>query len=83
MRQPVAFLRVSGNDAFGGTHMDRNLDDLDRLARFLLGAVMIANALHLHGSDGWWGLFGVLPIMSAMAGWCPIVALFNAPRSES
>ena len=32
---------------------------------------IIANALHLDGSDGWWGLFGVLPLMSAMAGWCP------------
>ncbi len=63
--------------------MDRNIDDFDRLARFLLGAVMIANALHLDGSEGWWGLFGVLPLMSAMAGWCPFVALLNAPRSES
>lgn len=63
--------------------MDRNIDDFDRLARFLLGAVMIANALHLDGSEGWWGLLGVLPLMSAMAGWCPLVALLNAPRSES
>ncbi|MCM0022232.1 MAG: DUF2892 domain-containing protein [Tagaea sp.] len=63
--------------------MDRNIDDTDRLARFLLGAVMIANALHLHGSDGWWGLFGVLPLMSAMAGWCPIVAWINGARNGS
>jgi hypothetical protein len=63
--------------------MVRNRDDFERRVRFLLGAAMIANALHLDGGEGWWGLFGALPLMSAMAGWCPLAALFNAPRSGS
>lgn len=65
-----------------GDAMDRNIDDTDRLVRFLLGAVMLANALHLEGSEGWWGLFGVLPLMSAMAGWCPLAALLDGARRE-
>jgi hypothetical protein len=63
--------------------MDRNLDDLERLVRFLLGAAMLANALHGEGTDAWWGLFGVLPLMSAMAGYCPVTRWFNAARSGS
>ncbi|MCA3245335.1 MAG: YgaP-like transmembrane domain [Tagaea sp.] len=55
--------------------MIRNLDDFDRLARFLLGAALLANALHMDGTEGWWGLLGVLPLMSAMAGWCPFASL--------
>jgi Protein of unknown function (DUF2892) len=83
MRPSVAFFTVLGNDAFGGTHMDRNLDDLERLARFLLGAVLLANALHHEGSEAWWGLFGVLPLLTAMAGRCPLVAYFSPARSGS
>jgi hypothetical protein len=66
----------------------RNVSNLDRLVRILLGTFMLA--------AGWsglvpgvWGIalkvFGWVPLVTGLIGWCPVYALlgFRTRRVES
>ena len=54
--------------------MKCNIGCYDGAVRFLGGILL----LHLGIRDiGWWGLLGLLPITTAIAGWCPLYALFH------
>ena len=47
----------------------------DRLARFALGALLIA--LTLAGTIGAWGWIGVVPIVTAAFNFCPLYTLLG------
>ena len=64
--------------------MKRNLANLDRLIRGLTGAVILIAGIYL---QSWWALLGVLLLLTAVFGWCPLYALFqfstyHGPRPE-
>lgn len=48
--------------------MKTNIGSLDRIARALLGIVLIA--LTLTGTIGLWGWIGIVPLATAALGWC-------------
>ncbi|MEL6169726.1 MAG: DUF2892 domain-containing protein [Pseudomonadota bacterium] len=50
--------------------MSRNLGQIDRLARFGLGALLII--LALTGTIGLWGWIGVVFVGTAFVSFCPI-----------
>ena len=64
--------------------MTKNMGSLDRAARIVAGIGLIAFAL-LSGSDyAWAGWIGVVPLATAMLGWCPaysIVGLSTCSRA--
>jgi hypothetical protein len=41
----------------------------DRILRAILGAVIILLGLYFHS---WWGLVGLIPLATALIGWCPL-----------
>ncbi len=47
--------------------MKKNIGGLDRAIRLVLGVVIIGIGIK---SRSWWGLIGVLPIFTALIGWC-------------
>lgn len=53
--------------------MTRNVGGLDRGLRILAGLVLLA--LGAFSLLGWWGLLGLLPLATGLAGWCPPCAL--------
>jgi hypothetical protein len=60
--------------------MTINVGSFDRLARLILGAVLIAFALgYIAPGMGWnWvGWIGVIPILTALFGTCPAYGLFG------
>jgi len=60
--------------------MTVNVGSFDRLARLILGAVLIAFALrYIAPGTGWnWvGWIGVIPILTALFGTCPAYSLFG------
>ena len=60
--------------------MTINVGSFDRLARLILGAVLIAFALgYVAPGTGWnWaGWIGVIPILTALFGTCPAYSLFG------
>jgi hypothetical protein len=48
-----------------------NVGTTDRILRLIIGVVAIAMGIIY---DTWWGWIGILPIITAIIGWCPIYA---------
>jgi hypothetical protein len=52
-----------------------NVGTADRIARVVLGLVLIA--LTLTGTIGVWGWVGVVPLLTAALGNCPLYSVFG------
>lgn len=58
--------------------MTENMSNLDRALRMIAGVVLLifANGLHDAGnspaSNVWWAWIGVVPLLTAFIGWCPL-----------
>ena len=49
--------------------MKCNVGKTDRVIRVLLGLVLIGLGIHF---NSWWGAIGVIPLFTAVIGWCPL-----------
>ena len=47
-----------------------NVGSLDRIVRILLGSGMLA--MVFFGPQTPWGWIGIVPIFTALVGWCPL-----------
>ncbi|MBR9830328.1 MAG: DUF2892 domain-containing protein [Oceanospirillales bacterium] len=54
--------------------MKSNMGSTDRVLRTMLGACIIAAGVYL---QSWWGLIGIIPILTAAIGWCPAYMPFG------
>ena len=52
-----------------------NVGNIDRIARGLLGLVLIV--LALTGTIGVWGWIGVVPLLTAALGTCPLYTMLG------
>ena len=62
----------------------KNVGSTDKIARLAVGALLIL--LALTGTIGWWGWIGLVPIATALMGWCPAYTLLGiktCPASNS
>ena len=58
--------------------MNRNIGSLDRFLRLIVGAALIAFALvGPQTGYNWLGWIGVVPVVTALAGWCPAYRLLG------
>ncbi len=48
--------------------MKLNVGSADRVIRIVVGVAICATGWYYHS---WWGLVGVVPIVTAAIGWCP------------
>ena len=55
--------------------MSKNVGTIDRVLRIVAGLVLIG--LAVGGIIGWWGWIGVVPIATALIGWCPAYTLLG------
>lgn len=58
--------------------MHANVGTIDRIARAAAGVALIGLPLHMYGPLGdWtaWGWLGLIPLVSAVLGWCPLYSL--------
>lgn len=55
--------------------MKLNVGGYDRIARIVLGLVLIG--LAATGTVGAWGWIGILPLATGAIGWCPPYAIFG------
>jgi hypothetical protein len=55
--------------------MTSNVGGIDRIARIVLGVVLMG--LAATGTVGWWGWLGVVPLATGAIGWCPPYAIFG------
>ena len=56
-------------------NISRNLGNLDRIARFVLGALLVI--LAAVGTVGAWGYLGVILLGTAFMNFCPIYKVFG------
>ena len=54
--------------------MKCNMGRGDRMFRGILGVVILAAGLFF---QSWWGLVGLIPLMTAMVAWCPAYVPFG------
>ncbi len=54
--------------------MKRNIGKTDRVIRIIIGIGIIAIGIYF---QNWWGVIGVIPILTAAIGWCPAYIPFG------
>lgn len=57
--------------------MKRNMGPVDRLIRVVVGLFLLSLIFALESSARWWGLAGLLPLVTGLAGSCPAYVLFG------
>ncbi len=55
--------------------MEKNEGSLDRAVRVALGLGVLS--LTVVGPQTWWGLLGLLPLLTGLVGFCPAYTLFG------
>ncbi|MBW7901089.1 MAG: DUF2892 domain-containing protein [Rhodocyclaceae bacterium] len=55
--------------------MKANVGGIDKIARIIVGAILIG--LAATGTVGAWGWIGVVPLITGLMGWCPAYTLFG------
>ena len=53
----------------GEAVMKQNIHNIERVIRVVLGLILLS--LIFIGPKSFWGLIGILPILTGLIGWCP------------
>ena len=61
--------------------MTQNIGSIDRGLRIVVGLALIG--LTLAGNIGPWGWIGVVPLATAVIGWCPAYSLIGASTKKT
>lgn len=59
--------------------MPRNIGKLDKAIRIVIGTVIVILGLVF---ASWWGLIGLIPLVTGLAGWCPLYVPFGISTCE-
>ncbi len=51
-----------------------NESRVDRILRVVLGSVLVAGGFYF---KSWWGIVGLVPLLTAAIGWCPLYSLLG------
>jgi hypothetical protein len=57
--------------------MKPNIGSVDRIARIIVGAGLLSLLLFLEGNARWWGLVGLVPLMTGLFSFCPLYTLLG------
>jgi len=55
--------------------MNKNVGSIDRAIRVVAGLVLLS--LTVVGPKTMWGLIGIVPLVTALASWCPAYTLLG------
>jgi len=55
--------------------MKANVGGPDRIFRIVLGIVILGVGWYF---KSWWGLIGLIPLVTGLVGWCPLYCPFHA-----
>ena len=61
--------------------MNTNIGNVDRIARIVVGVVLIA--LVFVGPQTPWGWIGLVPLVTALIGWCPAYTLLGVRTNKA
>jgi hypothetical protein len=63
--------------------MKTNVGTADRVIRVLAGLVLFSLVFGLESNARWWGLVGLLPLATGLAGWCALYKPFGIDTSRT
>ncbi|NGP89862.1 DUF2892 domain-containing protein [Aliifodinibius halophilus] len=59
--------------------MKENVGTLDKIIRIPLGIIMIVAGIYL---SSFWGLLGIIPLISGVSGFCPLYSVFDISTAK-
>ena len=57
--------------------MTKNEGNIDRAVRVILGIIILALWFILPGNAKYFALIGLIPLVTALIGWCPLYSIFG------
>ena len=54
--------------------MKKNVGGVERTLRIIVGLAIIAWGVY---AQSWWGAIGLIPLMTALIGWCPAYSILG------
>lgn len=57
--------------------MKTNVGGIDKAVRIIAGLVLLSLIFILEGTARWWGLVGIVPLLTGTLGWCPLYTLLG------
>ncbi len=62
--------------------MKKNVGGIDKTIRIIIGLAVIGAGVYF---QSWWGAVGLVPLLTALIGWCPPYAMlgFNSCKIDS
>lgn len=58
-----------------GEPMTRNVGNIDRVVRVIIGVALLSLFFVLEGNLRWIGLIGLVPLLTALVGNCPLYSI--------
>ena len=62
--------------------MKKNIGIADRVIRIIIGLAVLSLIFILQGGLWWIGLFGLIPLLTGIFGFCPLYALLHVSTSK-
>ena len=63
--------------------MKKNVGMTERWIRIIIGLVVLSLMFILQGGLWWIGLFGLIPLLTGIVGFCPLYALLHVSTNRS
>lgn len=57
--------------------MKSNVGSTDKILRIVVGLGLLALVFVLEGPARWWGLVGLVPLLTGLFGFCPLYSLLG------
>lgn len=57
--------------------MKRNIGGVDKAVRIAAGLALLSLIFIVEGNARWFGLIGLLPLVTAFVGWCPAYSIIG------
>jgi hypothetical protein len=71
---PIRFPVITINR---GSIMQKNVGSADKVVRIVIGLGLLGFALLSESPARWWGLVGVVPLLTAAMGNCPLYSILG------
>ena len=62
--------------------MKANVGGLDKTLRIIAGLAILSVVFILEGNARWWRLFGLMPLLTGITGFCPAYPLFGISSAK-
>ena len=63
--------------------MKKNVGSTDRVIRVILGIIVLSLLFIIEGNLKWFGLIGLIPLITGLIGYCPLYTLLKASTKKS